>query len=362
MKRLILMVFLLFFVFSKETFAIYNPQDVPNNKYGIHILEQTDIEDAAKLVNSEGGRWGYVTFVIRDDQRHVEQWIPFFKELRKKHLIPIVRLATHVEDISWVKPNNDSVGEWTSFLDNLPWPTNNRYVILFNEPNHAKEWGNSINPKEYAEISSDFIKKLKIKSQEFYILNAGIDLSAGNIPGETIDAIWYFNEMERAIPGILSAYDGWNSHSYPNPGFSASPYKIGRSSIVGYKFEQEYLNKNFNVPIRPVFITETGWMIGRNSLDESTVANYYKIAFEEIWTDENIIAITPFLLNYPESLFASFSWKDSQGNVKAQYGQVAGISKEEGRPLLSPFTFFGKLLKKFKEPEQKLTQIPEPLF
>lgn len=357
-----LILFLLFFVFSTNTYAVYNPQDVSNNRFGIHILEQSDLNDAEKLVNSTGGSWGYVTLVIRDDQRQLEQWNSFFKELRKKHLIPVVRIATHVENGAWVKPSVDEAKRWATFLDNLTWPTKNRYVVLFNEPNHAKEWGNSINPKEYAQIASAYINKLKSTSEEFFLLNAGFDLAASNIANQTADALWYWEEMENSTPGIFNLFDGWSSHSYPNPAFSASPYKTGRESIVGYRFEQEYLTNTFDIQPKPVFITETGWVTGRSGLSEETVASFYKTAYDEIWTDSNLIAVTPFLLNYPEPLFASFSWKDQDGNLKEQFNSVSTLEKAEGKPVLAPVSLFGKLITKVREPAKKLSQIPDPLF
>ena len=361
MKKILLILLTLLFISVSNAYGIYNPQDLPNNKFGIHVLEQSDLEDAVKLVNSKGGLWGYITLVIRDDQRNLDQWAPFFKELRQKHLIPLVRIATHVERDSWIKPNQDNVFAWVDFLNELPWPTKNRYIVLFNEPNHAKEWGGAINPSEYAQIANIFIKALHKKSTEFYVLNSGFDLSASNIPGETADALWYWQQMEQEIPGIFKEFDGWTSHSYPNPGFSQNPYQSGRTSIVGYRFEQQYLTDNFGVAKKPVFLTETGWLINAR-LDENTVASYYQIAFEDIWTDSNLIAVTPFLLNYPEPLFASFSWKDKEGKPREQFNKVANLNKDEGKPELALVTLFGKTIEKIKNPSIKLTYIPDPLF
>lgn len=360
MKKLALMLaFILFVVFSKETHASYDPTTVNNNRFGIHILEANDIEDASKLVNSQGGKWGYVTFVIREDQRDVRQWNEFFKTLNNYHLIPIVRIATVAQGDNWRKPVVSEAQNWADFLDSLLWPTRNRYIVLFNEPNHAKEWGGEINPKEYAEISTVYAKDLKNKTGQFFILNAGFDMAAPQ-SYQTADALWYWEEMERESPGIFDIYDGWVSHSYPNPGFVQGPYASGKTSIAGYRFEQEYLYNNFDIFKKPVFVTETGWKVG--PLTEKTVSDYYNTAFESVWTDDNLIAVTPFLLNYPASLFSSFSWKNEDGSFRSQYGTVAGITKEEGEPELAPMTFFGKLRDKVFTPNKKLTAIPTLLF
>ncbi|MCL5073915.1 MAG: hypothetical protein M1308_23940 [Actinobacteria bacterium] len=348
------------FLFSKEANAIYNPISTENNKFGIHILEETDIEDASRLVNSKGGSWGYVTLVIRDDQLNYDQWKVFFKKLRQNNLIPIVRLATHVENGVWVKPKIEDAQKWANFLNNLPWPIENRYIILFNEPNHAKEWGGDINPSEYSDIAEEYFNILKNKSKDFFIMNAGFDMAASNIKNETADAVWYLNEIYKSKPDLLNKLDGWVSHSYPNPGFISNPYNLGRVSIAGYRFEQEYLKNNFNVDEKPVFVTETGWIVGANGLNPQTAASYYRTAFESVWTDKNLIAVTPFLLYYPENLFSSFSWKNEDGTYKDQYEKVLGLEKEAGNPQLAPVTHFGKLIKKYKDNPQKLSCISIP--
>lgn len=362
MKKLIFsIIVVLSFAFAPSIKAAYDPLTVSNNRFGIHILEEADIEDAAKLVNSEGGKWGYVTIVIREDQRDTKKWNEIFKTLSEKHLIPIVRIATIAQGEYWRKPVTTETGNWSEFLDSLLWPTRNRYVVLFNEPNHAKEWGGEVNPKEYAEIANAYAKALNEKNEQFFILNAGFDLSAPQ-GSQTADALWYWDQMDTAYPGIFHMFDGWTSHSYPNPGFIQSPNKTGRTSIVGYRFEQEYLYNNFDVFKKPVFLTETGWLVGRNGLSENTVSEYYKSAFESIWTDDNLIAVTPFLLNYPQDLFSSFSWKNEDGTYRSQYGIVAGIQKPQGEPVLAPQTYFGKLRDKVFNSSKKLTLIPTLLF
>ena len=40
------------------------------NKFGIHILDPSELQQAAELVNSSGGDWGFVTIVIRDDVQY----------------------------------------------------------------------------------------------------------------------------------------------------------------------------------------------------------------------------------------------------------------------------------------------------
>ena len=160
--------------------AIVDPLTPDNNPFGIHILDESDLEDAAKLVNSSGGNWGYVTLVIRADERDSKRWQSAFNKMRELHLIPIVRIATKMSEDSWEKPNLDELDGWVSFLSELNWVTQNRYIIIGNEPNHAKEWGGEVKPDEYAKYLETFSKKLKEGSKDFFILPAGFDASAPN--------------------------------------------------------------------------------------------------------------------------------------------------------------------------------------
>ncbi|MCL5090619.1 MAG: hypothetical protein M1514_01270, partial [Patescibacteria group bacterium] len=116
------------------------------NKFGIHILEPNELAKAQELVNSSGGDWGWVTVVIRDDDLNYDKWQGFMDQCRERHLIPLVRIATHTVGSSWIKPTKEDAVKWANFLSSLNWPVEDKYVIVFNEPNHAKEWGGEVNP------------------------------------------------------------------------------------------------------------------------------------------------------------------------------------------------------------------------
>lgn len=297
-------------------FASTNPLYQPNNRFGIHIIEPNieNAREAVKLVNSNGGDWGYVTVVIRFDDRDKNKWQAFFDKLRELHLIPIVRLATKMTPFYWEKPKEEYAAGWAEFLDSLNWPVKNRYVIIYNEPNHAREWGGGTNPAEYAKILDQTIDALKKKNENFFVLNAGIDGSAPHKPPLYYDAQLFLQTMNRAVPGIFNKLDGWASHSYPNPGFMGSPNSGGRGTIRNYDWEIGSL-KNLGLKKElPIFITETGWVhsdgIKKNPtlLSPSTVAAYFEKAFNGAWDKPNIVAITPFTLNYPQPPFDIFSF------------------------------------------------------
>ena len=339
---------------TEEAHAIVDPTSVPNNRFGIHIISPSidEASPAAELVNSSGGDWGYVTVLVESKNRDREAWQKFFNDLRRRHLIPIVRLATKPLNAHWERPYEKEYEAWADFLDSLIWPTKNRYVVIYNEPNHGKEWGLETDPASYAVVLNSTIDALKTKSDDFFILNAGFDQASPHKPPEFYDEEKFLKEMESAVPGIFNKLDGWASHSYPNPGFKGSPSGSGKGSIRGWFWELQILKKYGLTKNLPVFITETGWkhMEGINpdkTLPSSdVVSKYFKDAFQNAWSSNQIVAVTPFLLNYQEPPFDHFSFKKLTGEKQnpkilgAQYPQfypqyqaLAELPKVSGRPV-----------------------------
>ena len=333
MRKGVILIFLVLFglLVPQVVHATYLPfTPEKNNKFGIHILDESDLIDASKLVNSNGGEWGYVTIVIRQDERNLERWSNAFSLMSTLKIIPIVRLATVSENGIWKRPSEDDAKSWADFLRVLPWPTTRHYVVLFNEPNHAKEWGGQIDPADYARISRRYWEELKKADPNFFVLPAGFDAAAPN-GKTTMDTKDYFANMFASDELIFTIFDGWTSHSYPNPGFSGSPSANGKMTVRGYEWELNYL-RNFYVPQDiSVFITETGWV--NNGFSQEKIASYYKQAFSEVWSDPRIVAVTPFLLRYDAAPFKGFSWKIPGTNTFYPYfKEVLGISKVAGSP------------------------------
>jgi len=323
---------------ANKTYAIYNPLSVPNNQYGIHVADPNDIEDTAHLVNSNGGDWGYVTLVIQDNDMNKNKWQDIFSTMRRLHLIPIVRIATHVEGDIWVKPQEVNIDKWADFLDSLNWPVENRYVVIFNEPNHAKEWDGTIDPQGYGSILMKFAGKLKSQSDDFFILPAGLDASAST-DGEAMDETIFLDRMIVANPRLLDAIDGWTSHSYPNPGFSGSPNAFGRGTMRTYDWELSILRGHGLTKELPVFITETGWVhsqgvqMNPKFLSDIVVARNSTTSAYSVWNDSRVAAVTPFVFNYQDVPFDHFSWKTiGGGGHYAHYGAYQAIPKEKGLP------------------------------
>ncbi len=323
--RLILLLILILFPIT--TFAAES-----NNKFGIHLAQphMEEISKIKELVNGNGGDWGYVTLVIQEDDRDNNKWQEIFDKLRENHLIPIIRLATLPQGENWRRPEKGDVDPWVSFLDSLNWVVKDRYIILFNEPNHGSEWGGEVDAKNYGETASTFAEKLKTKNNDYFIMIAGLDSSApSNFPYTEDEEIFLKSTID-SQPSIIKFIDGISSHSYPNPGFSGSPYDTGRKSIRGYQWEIN-LYKELTGKDLPVFITETGWRRG----DENIIADNFRVAYEDVWLgDDRIRAVTPFVYDYQGQPFLDFSWKRFQSSdYYPQYHMVSSMKKVKGVPV-----------------------------
>lgn len=324
-------------LFPNNTKAIVDPILTSNNKFGIHIINENDLINAQYLVNSSGGDWGYITLVIREDERNIERWQKVFNEMRRRHLIPIIRLATLQEGNSWKKFSNEEIKNWVYFLNSLNWVIKNRYVIVGNEPNHADEWGGDVNPEEYATILCNFYNQLKQASDDFFVLPAGLDASAPTKNGYLSEEK-FLSEAIKKRSDFFSCFDGWTSHSYPNPNFSGSEKETGRQSIKTYIWEESILKslgQNRNLPI---FITETGWIHnGENPknklLSPSDIGKKLTFAFQSSWIEKNIVSVTPFVLNYQDLPFNQFSWTDKNGNFYPFFYEVKSLPKIKGEPV-----------------------------
>ena len=325
-------IFMVFII--KPAFA----DKIKNNKFGIH-LAQPHLEDLVKaklLLNSTGGDWGYVTLVMQENDRNKDKWQEIFDKMREYHLIPLIRIATQPEGSLWRRPTKEDADSWVQFLDSLNWVVKNRYIILFNEPNHATEWGGSVDAKNYTDTTLIFAQKLKQKNSDFFVMLAGLDASAPQALPNYQDESSFLQQVfnDDTIQQWNTVLSGLASHSYPNPGFSGVPYGFGRGTVRTYQWELDLL-KQLGVKDLPVFITETGWVRG----DESVVADNYKIAYENVWLpDDRVVAVTPFVFDYQGDPFLSFSWKlpSIQASEKQEFFQqfytVQGIEKEKGEP------------------------------
>ncbi|MEX1052383.1 MAG: hypothetical protein WEC80_00875, partial [Patescibacteria group bacterium] len=298
---------------------------------------------AAELVNSSGGEWGYVTVVIQKNDRDKKKWQAVFDQMRQLKLIPIIRIATQPQGAVWEEPSVDDIGGWIDFFEDLNWVVKDRYIVLFNEPNHAAEWGGKIDPEGYAKIAYEYSRRLKEKSEDYFVMLAGFDASApSSLPNYEDEAI-YLRKLITARPELFSEelLSGWSSHSYPNPGFLGGPFDRGRGTVSTYDWELTYLNQLGIQNTLPVFITETGWPHSDNSSltnrtfpSSNIVGDRIKSAYESIWlNDSRVRAVTPFILNYQSDPFLGFSWKKQNSpDFYDQFEITKNMAKIKGEP------------------------------
>ncbi len=336
MKKVAL--FLLFFLcFVPQVSAVYDPIERPNNFYGIHILFPSELSEAAALVNSSQGEWGYVTIPIQATDKDLSKWQDFMDQCAEKKLIPIVRIATdplYSDTSVWRIPTEADIIDSANFLNSLDWPIDNRYVIIYNEVNRFDEWGGQPpDPARYGELLSFAYDVFKRRSEDFYIIMSGMDNASPNDRIKYMDNLVFIREMIDSKPEIVDKMDGFSSHSYPNPGFSQPPSSTAVEGTATYKYEYDLINETSKKKV-PAFITETGWV--SDNLSDEIVAQYYKTAYENIWGEdkERIVAITPFLLNSTGGQFENFSFIIN-GVHTQHYESKKNLTKTRGEPVKS---------------------------
>lgn len=305
-----------------------------NNIFGVHVADAGGLPDVAKLVNSNGGDWGYVTFVIQKGDRDPKRWQAVFDKMRELHLIPIVRIATAPiagNSNEWEIPNTGEIDGWVSFLNSLNWVIKNRYVIIGNEPNHASEWGGQIDPAGYAIYLKNLSSKLKSSNDDFFVMAAGFDASAGNTR-DSMEESLYLDKMLQADSGAFNYIDGWASHSYPNPAFSGPGDASGKGSVRSYDWELNYLKFLGVQKELPVFITETGWVHDTNLT--TNIGPKIETAFKNVWEkDSRVVAVTPFIFKYIDPPFDTFSWQNKAGQPYDFYYNILNLAKTKGAPV-----------------------------
>lgn len=296
-----------------------------NSVFGIHLLHTNELDQAVTLLKPvDSEEWHYVTVPLTlEDLKKEDEWKEFFRKAKEKKVIPIVRLMTKFENGAWQVPTKRNIVDYFKFLGKLEWPTDKKYVIAFNEVNHSKEWGGHIDPQSYTDALRFTADWAHSEALNYQVLPAAMDLAAPS-GGSTREAFQYLNEMVAYDPEIFTKIDYWNSHSYPNPGFSSSPERTTKNSMRGFVHELAFLKEKTGKDYQ-TFITETGW--NATSATRPWLANYYQYTADNIWSDERVIAATPFILQGDPGPFSGFSFIDRNGQPTAQYRAYQDVIK-----------------------------------
>ena len=319
-----------FLSLSQGAYAVADPLAVPNNKIGLHLLFPGELHQAAKIINRHGeAAWGYVTIPIQAGDRNRIRWQEFLDKCREEKIIPLIRITTVPEGSNWTTPNDFDLIDFANFLNDLRWPVQNRYIILFNEVNRSDEYGGALSPEKYADILNNAVDIFKSRSENFFILPAGLDNASSN-GKNALHWKTYLLRMYRRQPDVFNKLDGWTSHAYANPDFSARPDLSGSNKIDSFKYDLQYL-KRFTQKKLPVFITETGW--SNKELSDHQIALYYQYAFSKVWSDHNIVAVTPFLFNAQDGVFKQFSFLDDHQKEK-EFAATFSVLAQRGGPAM----------------------------
>lgn len=307
------------------------------NIFGLHLTQTGDLDSAKKIINSNGGDWGYITVVIRTDQLDKNTWQDFFDNCRKFHIIPIIRLSTIMDNNSWVAPTKEDIDNLANLLDSLNWPMIPKYIMPFNEINHSKEWGGTIDVKNFVDIFIYTSQKFKSLDSNYYILSSPLDLAASKTK-DTESAKNIYQEIYKYNPKYFDSFDALASHSYPNHGYVGTPEDTGQHSIRGYQWELEFIRSLGINKTYPVFITETGWphregTKKNNQYYSVKTAADFLIKALDIWQkDDRIMAVTPFIYNYSQEPFDHFSWLDPKEQLYPDYQPIIDLPKNQNHP------------------------------
>lgn len=282
---------------------------------GMHILRTGELAEFREVYQDETWRFVTIPFTL-DDLSKYSEWQSFFDQAYQLKVIPILRLTTRFnsEKNVWEIPTRKNIIEMANFLSILDWHQDEKFIIVFNEVNHAAEWGGKIDPMLYASVLKFTSNWFHSEGKNYKILPAAMDLAAST-GSETREAFAYLQSLYDFDSQIFDYIDYWNSHSYPNPDFAASPVKTGQNSVRGFTYELNWLKNKIGKDFS-VFITETGW--ASSYLTNYYLDDYYLYALQHIWSDARVKAVTPFIMKGSPGPFASFSFFDANGNPTVQ--------------------------------------------
>lgn len=308
-----------------------------NNKIGMYAYDVDSlIYKSAEFANANGGDWGYILIPINISESDSDKMQRVFEKLNRLHLIPILQLWDFKRDTY-----QQETVELANMLNSLPWPTQTRYISVYNEVNDDAFWPGGRNPNEYADVLEYTIDTFKAENPNYFLMNGAFNTSARSNANYTSTEV-FLQQMYTHNPGSLTKLDGWASHPYPQPNFAGNPLKSGRDGIRAYKWELEQLeNLGINTGSLPVFITETGWAHREGKVpnflfvSDKKAAQYLKIAFERFWLpDPSVVAITPFTIIY-DAPHDHFSFLKKDGSPYEVYSVIKNMPKTRGKPPLT---------------------------
>lgn len=275
---------------------------IPNNIVGLNVArlhQPIYVWATSDAVNANGGDWGYITVVwtIEDrEARNAEYNLQqFLDRCFEHHVQPIVRVATRFTrstkpgnqppgsqgaDGSWSRPDWDEPEKWRAFFERANWPARRTWVIVGNEPNLGREWGDAVDATSYARYLAHFLDVFA-DAPRFGVVSGALDISNTTRLPEMQDALEFLDQMNEAVPGIFERLPAWASNPYRV--ISGGPG--ARYTHLAYEAEFDHIGREM-----PVLITEAGHL---ETGDELEIARFYAEAFRDWMADPKVVAATP---------------------------------------------------------------------
>ncbi len=328
--------------------AVHAQFGTADNIIGVHQISPSkeDIRAGCRMVNANGGAWGWQTIVIREGEYTVSQLQELEDIAREEKCILIHRLATgFAENGAWAKPTDKTIKYFADLFSQeekidpsgkkvptLLTSTKQAFIIWLNEPNHGAEFGGSCDGVAYGNSAVAAARAIKEKNSNVVFMLAGLDLAAPESRPSFCDAGRFYEDMLAGVPQVVDYWDALASHCYPM-NFIGSATTSGRRSVVCYRWEKSLL-QSLGVSKAAdfkVFITETGWKHGAGGIPVSYAADNLRIALQR-WKDDGIISASYFAYKFLTPPFDTFSLmnQENQGNEIANV--LAGFPKINGKP------------------------------
>ncbi len=307
-----------------------------NNVVGVHQISpsEQDIRDGCRLVNANGGAWGWQTIVIREGEYTPEGLQKLHDIAREEKCILIHRIASRFADGgNWAELTDSTIQYAANLFSKVNTSTKYKYVIWGNEVNHGSEYGGACNPTAYGESATAAAKALKEADPNIVFMLAGLDLAAPESRPQFCDAVNFYREMLTNVPQVVDGWDALASHCYPM-NFVGSAATSGRRSIMCGEWEKGLLQSlgvqkaaNFKI-----FITETGWKHGAGGISAAEVADNLRLATARWQQNPDIMAVTYFAFKFLTPPFNVFALVDGENSGNEIASVMRGAFKTEGEP------------------------------
>lgn len=252
-------------------------------------------------------------------------WVDFVNAAYDRGLQPVIRLAGVHRGDYWEKPGdvNGMANAFKRVVQGLPRRNGLKlYIQIWNEPNLNIEWGGQANAAEFGQFfvaASNAIRSLN--DSRIVILSAPL------APGGNISPVNFNNQLFKAVPAALWAWDLYAVHPYPSN--HPPEYNVHRGTatypqmtIDSYMAEVENLAAWGRRGVR-VFLSETGYDLWNNTygwegfpaVSEWNRADYMVRAYRDYWKGwAEIVGVAPYQLSDPTNAWAKWNWIEGNGS------------------------------------------------